>query len=119
MIVASVVAHLKLGAVANVVQYGAKDLPDPPYVVVRPENSVIRPGRSLVVIAHFEPGQQSMLEDYVFNKLSDYLTDFEGVTAEGIRFHVYATQEWTDIITGNDDGTISMERVFLLPGMLF
>jgi len=119
MIVASVVERLQTGAITRVVQYGTSVLPAAPYVVVRPQRDAIRGGRVLAVIPHFAADQQKFLEDYTFNKLSDLLVDFSGVTAEGVHFRVYGTQEWTDIITGNDDDTISMERLFLIPGVLF
>jgi len=119
MIVASVVERLQTGEISNVVQFGTSKLPAAPYVVVRPERETLGRGRMLVVIAHFEADQQKWLEDYVFNKLPDLLSDYQGVTAEGVHFRVFMTQEWTDITTGNDDGTISMERSFLIPGVLF
>jgi len=116
--VQSVVERLQTGDVTNVVQYGTERLPRPPYVVVRPERDPFR-GRALRIIAHYLPDQQRFLEDYVFNKLPDLLSGYEGDTDEGVHFKVEATDEYTDIIAGNDDGTISMERVFLLPGRLF
>ncbi len=118
MIVQSIVERLQTGQITNVVQFGTAKLPAPPYVVVRAMRDPLR-GRSLYVTAHMEPDQQKWLEDYIFNQLSDLLLDYEGDTEEGVHFRVMMTQEWTDIIDGNDDGTISMERVFLLPGLLF
>lgn len=117
MIIPEVVKQLQTGTVKNVVRYGVAKLPAVPYVVVRSE---ARPtGRALRCIAHYGPDQQQWLEQYVFDELSDLLSDFDGTTEDGVQFRVQQTQEWTDIITSNDDGTISMERVFLLPGLLF
>jgi len=117
MIPAAVVQRLQTGQVTNVVRYGTAQLPAPPYVVVRTEQR--DNGRALRFIAHFQPDQHKWLETYVLKELSDLLSDYHGVTDDGIHFRVIPTQEWSDIITGNDDGTISMERVFLLPGVLF
>lgn len=118
MIVQSVVEQVQTGQIKNVVQYGTAQLPAPPYVVVRPIRDPLR-GRALYITAHMEPDQQKWLEDYIFNELSDLLSGHEGDTDEGVHFRVEMTQEWTDITDGNDDGTISMERMFLLPGLLF
>lgn len=118
MIVQSVVERMQTGSVTNVVQFGTARIPRTPYAVVKPERDPFR-GRSLRIIAHFAPDQQRFLEEYVFNTLPGLLSGFEGDTDEGVHFKVQATDEWTDITIGNDDGTISMERVFLLPGRLF
>ncbi len=117
MIIPEVVKQLQTGTVQNVVRYGAAKLPAPPYLVVRSEAQST--GRALRIIGHWLPDQQQWLEQYMFDELSDLLSDFVGKTEDGVQFRVQQTQEWTDIVTGNDDGTISMERVFLLPGLLF
>jgi hypothetical protein len=115
----TLITRLQTGTITNVVQFGTSVLPAPPYVVLKFERDPAGRGRALRVITHYEPDQQKWLEDYVFDQLSDLLLDYVGETDEGVNFRVHGTQEWTDIITGNDDGTISMERVFLLPGLLF
>jgi len=115
--VQSVVEQVQTGQITNVVQYGTARLPAAPYIVIKPERTW--QGRMLRVIVHMKPDQQKWLEDYVFNKLPDLLSGYEGDTDEGVHFRVEMTQEWTDITDGNDDGTISMERLFLLPGLLF
>ena len=119
MITASVVQRLQIGQITNVVPYGIAQLPAPPYVVVKTERDAVGRGRLLRVIVHFAADQRKWLEAYVFDELSDLLSDWHGETDDGVHFRVGATQEWTDVTSGNDDGTISMERVFLLPGLLF
>jgi len=117
VIVQSVVERVQTGPIKNVVEYGTARIPASPYVVIKPEATWR--GTMLRVITHMDPDQQKWLRNYVLNTLSDLLSGYEGDTDEGVHFKVEMTQEWTDTTDGNDDGTISMERLFLLPGLLF
>ena len=116
--ITKIIARLKEGWITNVVAYGTKEALATPYVVVR---IMSQPGvgRQLVVFVHMEPDQQVDLEDYTFNDLSVLLTDFRGVSRHGNHFKVSAVEDWQEIVTQNDDGSISMERRFLLPSLLF
>ena len=117
--ITKIVAQLKTGSIKNVVAFGAPSLPAPPYVVVKPERDGIGRGRAYRIIAHFMPGQNIFLEDYVFNELSNLLDNFTARSRHNNYNRLLTEQDYTDIITSNDDKTISMERVFLLPSRLF
>jgi hypothetical protein len=114
-----ILTQLKTGSIKNVVQFGVDTLPAPPYVVVRRERDPGDRGFLFRVIAHFQPNQQAWLEDYIFNEVITLLDNFSGETRHGNDNEVFTTVDWTDIITNNDDGTISMERVFLVPSRTF
>jgi hypothetical protein len=114
----AIINRLKEGWIKNVVAFGTTDAPATPYIVVR---MMSQPGvgRQVVIFVHMDPDQQVDLEDFVFNDLSVLLTDFRGVSRHGNHFKVSAVEEWQEIVTQNDDGSISMERRFLLPSLLF
>lgn len=116
-----IVAKLKTGSVTNVVPYGGSDRPDPStgYVVVKDERDPIGRGRVIRVITHFPPDHQKWLEDYVREELPGLLSGFQAETRLGNTLEVSADdQEMGEIFANNDDGTISMERTFLVPQRL-
>lgn len=116
---AKIVERLKTGAIKNVVPYGTASLPAPPYIVVRPEEDALGRGRLMRVFIHMIPGQQIFLEDYAFNTVPTLLDDYDADDRHGNYNEVLATPEYGDIVTNNDDGTISMERRFLVPQVMF
>lgn len=117
--ITKIIEQLKTGSIKNVVPYGVEQLPAPPYVVVRPESDTADRGRAFRIIVHMQPGQNIFLENYVFNDLSDLLDNFASRSRHN-NYNVLLTENiYSDIITSNDDGTISMERVFLLPSRIF
>jgi len=114
-----IVEQLKTGRVKNVVPFGSKNLPEPPYIVVKPESDPLGRGRAYRIIVHMSPGQNIFLEDYVRNDISVLLDDFAATTRNGNYNKIYTEQEYDDIIIQNDDKTISMGRIFLLPSKIF
>lgn len=110
-----IVARLKTGTIKNVVPFGSKLL-SAPYVVVKPEIGI--GGRIFRIICHRIPGEQMQIEDYIFDELSDLLTNFKSKDRYENTFKILATEDWSDITTENDDGTISMERLFFVPQRL-
>ena len=117
--ITKIIEQLKTGRVKNVVPYGTHPLPAPPYVVVRTEADGLGRGRIFRIFAHFIPGQIIFLEDYIQNDLTLLLRDFEVVSRHGNRNRLFTEQDYSDIIANNDDGTISMERRFLMPSKFF
>jgi hypothetical protein len=109
-----IVAKLKTGSVPNVVPFGVGNLPAAPYVVVKREGHLL--GIGYRVIAHFDAGQQILLEDYITDECIGLLQDFTAVTRRGndqtLKFD---DDEQPTIVTSNDDGTISAEHVFYVP----
>ncbi len=114
-----IVAQLKTGSIERVVQFGVEQLPEPPYVVVKPEKDPFNRGRRYRIIAHFKPGQNIWLEDYIFNELTDLLDNFSTESRHGNYNTLLTENDYNDIVINNDDKTISMERIFLLPTRIF
>jgi hypothetical protein len=115
-----IVDKLRTGAITNVYRFGQVTNPVPPYIIVKPEADALNRGRLMRVFVHMKPGQDIQLEDYVFNSLSVLLPDGYQVTSRnGNVVELLQEQDWTDIVTDNDDGTISMERRFIMPFKLF
>jgi hypothetical protein len=114
-VITKIVERLKTGSIKRVVPYGVKILPEPPYVVVKPEKDPVGRGRLFRVIAHFFPGQNIMLEDYVFNEVFNLLDNFASINRHNSYNKLSTENNYIDTIVDNDDGTISMEREFLLP----
>lgn len=109
-----IVAKLNKGSIKNVVPFGVASAAKP-YVVVKPES---RDGMRLFrIIAHMIPGQQSALEEYVFNEISELIVGWSSDDRFGNHFTIMDTGEWTDLVTTNDDSTISMERLLYVPFM--
>jgi hypothetical protein len=111
--ITAVVAILKTGSVKNVTAFGSK-LPAPPYAVVKGEY-VAMFGRRFRIIAHMAIGQQTFLEDYIRNEVPTLLDGVVLTSRHGNQNRLELEEEYGDVVAGNDDGTISMERCFLLP----
>lgn len=117
--ITKIVEQLKTGSIKNVVQYGVEQLPAPPYVVVKPERDPLTRGRMYRIIVHYLPGQNTWLEDYIINDLTDLLDNFSAESRHGNYNTLLTENDYTDIVIDNDDGSISMERTFLLPTRIF
>lgn len=117
--ITKIVEQLKTGSIKAVVPYGTKDLPDPPYVVVKPVKDPLNRGRLYRIIPHFLPGQNIFLEDYLFNELSDLLEGFATESRHGNYNSLLTENDYTDIVDSNNDKTINMERMFLVPSRIF
>jgi hypothetical protein len=88
-------------------------------VVVRGEADGLNRGRVFRIIAHYSPGQITWMEDYIFDEVSTLLDSFTLTSRHGNTNKLEDLESFTDIVVSNDDGTISMERRFLLPGKLW
>ena len=117
--ITKIVERLKTGTIKKVVPFGVEHLPAPPYIVVKPERDSVGRGRLYRIIVHYLPGQNTFLEDYVINDLSDLLDNFSAESRHGNYNTLLTENDYTDIVISNDDGTISMERTFLLPTRIF
>ena len=69
-----------------------------------------------MIFAHFAPGRL-FLEDYIVDELPTLLKDFQASTRHGNTQQVQDLYE--EIVTENDDKSISMKRTFLVPGKVF
>lgn len=114
-----IIARLKTGTIKNVYEFGTVQTKLAPYIVVKGEKDALGIGEEYRIFVHMPPGQQIALEDYLFNTLSVLLPNgFTVTTRNGNTAELLHTQEWSGTIT-NDDGTISMERSFLMPLIIF
>lgn len=115
-----VVAQLKTGTIKDVVPFGDDGTPSGQmYLVVKQERDSLGRGWLYRVIGHAQPGQQKFLHQYMVSDVSTLLKNNVILCTAGNRMKLEDTGEITGFITGNDDGTISMERVFLEPSILF
>ena len=111
-----IVEKLKTGSLKTVVPFGSK-LPNPPYIVVKPETVPGR-GRRFRIIIHYKKGQQSQLED-TLRKTIVLLSEYQVASRHGAVNRLGRVESITDIVVGNSDDTISMEAAFLMPTRTF
>jgi hypothetical protein len=110
MLIDAIYERLKAGSIKRVVVFGdSMKVPAPPYVVIKPEADLGNETRRIRIIAHANQGQQAVLEAYM-QELTALLKRYN------LRNYMErGRNEWTDIIAGNDDETIAMERIFVYP----
>lgn len=111
-----IIEELKTLSISNVVPFGVTNLPNPPYTVVKPEKDPTDRGKLFRVIAHFLPGQNIFLEDYIKGEVPAALNKFTAVDRNGNTNHI-KLDDWNDIVIENNDSTISMEVIFLMPSV--
>lgn len=106
------------GAIKNVYVYGSQ-IPagGAPYIVIKPEPAP--EGEKYRIIVHMLPGQQVFLRTYVRNDVTNLLAYKKITTQDGNVNTILPLGDWQGITIANDDGTISMERCFLVPSKLF
>jgi hypothetical protein len=114
---AEVVTKLKTGSIKNVVVFGSSVPSSVPYVVVKPES--LPQGRGVRIIVHMTMNYQIDLEEYVFNEVSLLLKNLKCVDSYGNVNYIRDVEEYTDIVVSNDDNTISMDRLFVAPSLLY
>lgn len=102
------------------VRFGDGALPAPPYCVVKQERDAGGRGTAFRIIAHYKPGQQKFLGDYIRATVGTALGGFQVTNAYGNTNKLYSdSQELpVEIDVVNDDGTISMERMYWMPDRL-
>jgi hypothetical protein len=116
--ITKVVAKLKTGTITNVVPYGYGIKQAPPYVVVKRE--AFGNFWRWRIIAHVKPGQNITLDDYLFEEVPTLLNGFSAETRNGnTQMLDDYSNEFQDIAPQSDDGTISAERIFYSPHILF
>jgi hypothetical protein len=116
-----IIAQLTTGSIKNVVAFGSLR-PAAPYVVVREEPAPKSEVR-FRVIAHMAPsvGAAFALDAYIKSELSTLLSAFEADDRFGNHFQLDEPEdkEWSGVGAVSDDNTISMERCFYAPLLLF
>jgi hypothetical protein len=112
----AIIEVLKTGSIKKVIPFGNSDkMPAAPYVVVKPEPGANNGRLNFRIITHVKQGYQDKLNAYIFQELSELLSNKQITTERGNKFTVMSTGEWTGAIGMNDDHTISMERIFFIP----
>ena len=111
-----IVIRLQTGSIGSVVKFGTRELPAPPYICVKMEKHPV--GRGIRIIAHDIPDNQNILEDYIFRESSEILKNYKFTDAASNYYVIKDADEYTEVVADNDDGTISMERLFFVPNRL-
>lgn len=117
--ITKIVARLRaqLPSTVSVVPFGDA-LPAAPYVVVKQEDSIRENWFVYRIIGHMLPGQQTFLEDLMNDNVKSALDGYEADDRHGNLNKLYAQPSRRAIIINNDDKTLSMERVYEMPGRL-
>jgi hypothetical protein len=128
MLVNAIITKLKTSTLfPTVILFGDTDkMPDPPYVVVKPESGAIEGTRQYRIIAHTKQGLYDNLDEYIFRELPGLLI-FD--RSDNNNKRIYLTDEagdryrldcggYTDISADSSDNTIFMERIFFQPQRL-
>lgn len=98
------------------IKYGDTAPGNPPYAVVKQEADLAGRGTAFRIIAHFAPGQQIFLNNYIRGTVAAALDDFSATNSNGNYNTLERDYQITPELTvDNDDGTISMERVYYMP----
>jgi len=115
-----IVTKLKTGTIKRVIPYGCK-LPSPPYIVVKEENDILNRGTAYRVIVHFPKDDPVGCKRYCRKDVSDLLSNFEFTDSEGVTNGLEFDQfnGVSELTVDNDNGTISSERVFYKPDLMF
>ena len=114
MLVNAIVDKLKQGTIPTVYLFSDTDtVPEPPYVVVKPETGSLPNTRQFRIIVHANQGQFDLLEKYAFIELDRMLLGGV-IDDEGYRYKLYVNG-FTDIMPEPDDNTFFMERIYFTP----
>ncbi len=112
----NIVARLKEGRIQSVIPKGFSSRPNPPYVVASLE------GQELRVWTHFGANQHVFLEEYCRADLAELLNNYRFTTSNGSTVIIQSARgeiQGYSGITMNEDKTISKERRWTVPGLLF
>lgn len=103
------------------VSFGSADPLSPPYVVVKEEPDAGGAGTAFRIIGHFLPGQQALLKSYMRTTIGQALDDFKATSASGVynRLRSDPLEMPGTLFSGNDDSTISLERLYYMGDRLF
>jgi len=109
-----IIKALEKGSIPTVVLYSDTDvMPEPPYVVVKPETGGVPSTRQYRVIVHHVKGQLDRLEAYTLHEIDELLPGSVS-DDEGSRYKLYKSG-YTDVTAEPHDGSYFMERVYFAP----
>ncbi len=119
----AIIDKLKIGSISNVIPFGQNvSNPNKPYVVVWQGEPTQQAGtengnNEFFVNAHFPKGWINEITDYIEIEVYQLLHNQILTTRDSRKVKIQATSRIGRIIMGNDDGTISKDRVFITPGI--
>lgn len=103
--------------ISNIVNYGdSGDRPSAPYIVIKGEKS--QGGRAIRFILHETPGRQNEMLDEL-REVCRMVSNKQFTTHSGAINRLGSLVDYTDVAPQSDDGTISMEALFLMPTTSF
>ena len=122
--ITAIINQLKTGSISNVLPRGSiQTNPTPPYVVVWGPELIPQPGdedrgkNQYFVSVHFNRGYINQLDDYIYDEIVDLLDEQILTMRDGRKAKLEISGAPSNLIEGNDDNTISKERVFITPGI--
>jgi len=115
-----IVAQLKTGSIKRVVPDGSPK-PTPPYIVVKQENDILNRGVAYRIIVHFPKHHILECKRYCRKDISDLLDNFQAVDDDGVTNALEFDQfsGVPELTADNDDDTISTERLYYKPDLMF
>lgn len=122
--ISAIITQLKTGSITKVFRKGSITVnPQPPYVKVWGPELIQKPGYENIgknqyfIAVHFKRGYGKDLDEYITNEVVTLLNKVILTTADfrDVRLHVSGGP--STLIEGNDDNTISKERVFISAGI--
>jgi hypothetical protein len=123
-LITAIIDKLKTGTIQNVYPRGSIAVnPQPPYVVVWGPELIPQPGyesrgkNQYFISVHFSRGCINELDDYIYNEIVDLLNEQVLVMRDLRKAKLQISGAPSNLIEGNDDNTISKERVFITAGI--
>lgn len=122
--ITAIINKLKTGTISNVYPRGCGvENPPAPYVIVWGPELIVQPGEDnrgknqYFVSVHFSRGFINQLDDYIYNEVVDLLNNFRCVMRDLRKATLKISGAPSNLIEGNDDNTISKERIFITAGI--
>jgi len=120
----AIITQLKTGSIKTVLPKGAMTTnPQPPYVIVWGPVLIPQPGNEdrgknqYFISVHFPRGYVNDLDNYIYNETVDLLHNERLTMRDGRKATLKISGDPSDLIEGNDDNTISKERIFITAGI--
>lgn len=122
--ITAIINRLKTGNITTVIPRGSiKTNPMPPYVVVWGPELIPQPGdedrgkNQYFIAVHYKRGFINQIDDYIYDEIIELLHDQRLTMRDGRQATLKISGAPSNLIEGNDDGTISKERVFITAGI--
>jgi hypothetical protein len=90
--------------------------PNAPYAVIKQEQSAENDKIVFRIFAHFRPGEQDRLDHYIRYELNALMYAPRTLTGRP-RFR--SLGGWGNTVSNNDDGTISCDKAYYVPVIIY